>query len=80
MEPITSKPTIEARKEALAIHRRAREVFHQIGNRIAADINGSDSDLPRVLADACRCARTMTAVLEPLASIAQQVRGSRAKS
>jgi hypothetical protein len=77
-EPITRKPTVDARKEAFAIHARAREVFHQIARRIGAEINGGGADLPRVLTDACRFAREMTVVLEPLANAARHVRNGRA--
>jgi hypothetical protein len=74
IEPITLKPTIEARKDALAIHGQAKEVFHQMAERMQREISAANGDLPRVFMDACRFAGEMTAMLTPLALAGRRVR------
>jgi hypothetical protein len=75
IEPITKKPTSDARKEALAIHPGAKAVFHQIAERISAEIDGDELEVPRVLMDARRFAWEMKAILEPLAWASRQLAG-----
>jgi hypothetical protein len=75
IEPITNKPTRDARKEALAIHPGAKAVFHQIAERISAEIDGDKLEVPRVLMDARRFAWEMKAILEPLAWASRQLAG-----
>jgi hypothetical protein len=76
IEPITGKATIEARRDALAIQARAREVFHQIAERIGAEIATSDADAPPVIAAAHRFACEMAAILSPLAWAGKRMRTS----
>jgi hypothetical protein len=76
MEPISKKPTAEARIEAFAMHARAKEVFLQIAQKINAEIDASDTDAPQVYKDAFEFSREMTAALEPLATMGRQVRAS----
>ncbi len=74
IEPITQKPTIEARKEALGNHARAREVFQIIARNIQDEMAATDCDTPQVYRDAYQFACAMREALEPLARIAKQVR------
>jgi hypothetical protein len=75
IDPLTNKPTIEARKDAFAMHARAKEVFKQIGQKINNEIEASDSDTPQVFKDALDFAREMKAALEPLATMGRRIRG-----
>jgi len=75
IEPISQKPTIEARKEAFAMHARAKEVFQQIAQRISSEIASSDADTPHVYKDAFQFACEMKAALEPLAAMGRRIRG-----
>ena len=79
IEPITGKPTIEARKEAFGIPARGKEVFQQITLKISGEIEGTGADLPPVFSDARDFSHEMKMVLEPLARISKQVREEVAK-
>jgi hypothetical protein len=74
IEPISKKPSIEARKEAFAMHARAKEVFQQIGQKIKAEMASSDADTPQVYKDAFQFACEMKAALEPLAAMGRRIR------
>lgn len=76
VEPMTRKTIAEARKEAFAIHARAKEVFHQIALQISADME--EGDAPRVILDALRFAQRMAGILGPLAMLGRQVRAQTA--
>jgi hypothetical protein len=76
IEPMTKKHTIDARKEAFAMHARAKEVFQQIAQKINDEIAASDADTPQVYQDAFQFAREMKAALEPLAAMGRQIRAS----
>jgi hypothetical protein len=75
-EPITKKPTIEARKEAFAVTARARVAFQQMAGKIEKEIAATGDDTPPVYRDAHQFARAMQNDLAPLASIGKQLRAS----
>jgi hypothetical protein len=75
-EPLTRKPVSEARKEALAMPRQAKEVFRQIADRLAAELATAPDDAPQVIRDAKDFAHAMHEALEPLARIGKQLRSA----
>lgn len=75
IEPLTRKTTFEARKEAFAIHARAKEVFQQIAHKINDEMGATPDEPLQVYKEAFQFARDMRTALEPLALMARQVRG-----
>jgi hypothetical protein len=73
-EPITKKYLYDARREALLIHARAREVFQQIAHKIHLEMVATDLETPPVYRDAYQFSCEMKQALEPLARIGKQIR------
>jgi hypothetical protein len=73
-EPITKKYLYDARRDALLIHARAREVFQQIANKIRLEMEAGNLETPPVYRDAYQFSCEMKQALEPLARIGKQIR------
>jgi hypothetical protein len=74
LEPLTGKPTREARKEAFRLHARAKEVFLLIARKLQEEIAATEEDAPAVYRDAYQFACDMKTTLEPLARMGKEIK------
>jgi hypothetical protein len=76
VEPITQKPTADARRDAFAFSGRAKAVFQQIASRLRREMIALGNEPPQAYSDAYQFTCDIQHVLEPLARIGKQVRVS----
>jgi hypothetical protein len=74
VEPITKKPTSEARRDAFAILARAKAVFQQIASRLRSEMSALGSEPPQAYRDAYQFTCEIQQTLEPLVRMGKQVR------